>query len=323
MSQFQNNNSILDDIQNALSNYLDLKRSGFPRFYFLSDGDLLEILSQTRNAQAVQPHLGKCFDNMVKVEFSLEENSNEILAMISGEGEKVRFSEIVVAQGPVEEWLTTIEKMMQKTLYDIQKKCLEDYPEDGTKRDEWFFGCCAQAVITVDQIMWTSGVTEAINTIAKGKNKKALEEYLEFSLEQIDAMVALVRGDLNKLQRNAMGALIVIDVHARTVIENMMKSRVDNINHFDWTKQLRYYWELVGQDEPGVSDAFAKQTNTRFRYSYEYLGNGPRLVITPLTDKCYMTLTGALHLNFGGSPQGPAGTGKTETTKDLAKALAV
>ena len=136
-------------------------------------------------------------------------------------------------------------------------------------------------------------------------------------------MIRLVRGRLEPLQRQMLGALIVLDVHNKTVVENMIRQKVDNIDHFDWTKQLRYYWELVGQDEPGVSDAYARQTNTRFRYSYEYLGNGPRLVITPLTDKCYMTLTGALHLNFGGSPQGPAGTGKTETTKDLAKALAV
>ena len=110
-------------------------------------------------------------------------------------------------------------------------------------------------------------------------------------------------------------ALVTIEVHGRDVIDLLIKRGEFDISSFAWLQQLRLYWDRT------IDDCIVRQTNTQFQYGYEYLGNSGRLAITPLTDRCYITLTTALHLHRGGSPKGPAGTGKTETTKDLGKAL--
>ena len=96
---------------------------------------------------------------------------------------------------------------------------------------------------------------------------------------------------------------------------------MQSIFDFNWQKQLRYYYEEV--DGYTETQCVIRQIQAMLFYGYEYMGATTRLVITPLTDKCWITITGALHIKLGANPAGPAGTGKTESTKDLAKGIAV
>ncbi|XP_060766195.1 dynein axonemal heavy chain 1 [Neoarius graeffei] len=297
-------NKLLEQVQKGLSEYLETKRGAFPRFYFLSDDELLEILSQTKDPTAVQPHLRKCFENVARLQF---QEDLQITHMYSSEGEEVQLLHPVRPTGNVENWLGGVEKSMKLSLRDNIERSVKAYPE--VPRTKWVLSWPGQVVIAGCQTFWTAEVSESLE---KGDLAKRLYPQLQ---TQLGDLVQLVRGRLSKMQRAVLSALIVIEVHAKDVAAKLVENAVSSVNDFEWISQLRYYWTR--------DDLYIRAVNAEFLYGYEYLGNSGRLVITPLTDRCYLTLTGALHLKFGGAPAGPAGTGKTETTKDLGKALAI
>ncbi|KAM4652007.1 dynein axonemal heavy chain 1 [Discoglossus pictus] len=297
-------NKLLELVQKGLSEYLETKRGAFPRFYFLSDDELLEILSQTKDPTAVQPHLRKCFENIAKLLFQPD---LQITHMYSGEGEEVKLSSAIYPTGNVEDWLLEVEKVMKASVRDHIERSIKMYPQ--TPRTEWVMNWPGQVTIAGCQVFWTKEVSEALEA---GDLSTRLYPKLE---AQLSDLVALIRGKLTRMQRSVVSALIVIEVHAKDVAARLLEENVSSVNDFEWISQLRYYWAR--------DHLYVRAVNAEFLYGYEYLGNTGRLVITPLTDRCYLTLTGALHLKFGGAPAGPAGTGKTETTKDLGKALAI
>ena len=143
-------------------------------------------------------------------------------------------------------------------------------------------------------------------------DENAMTDLLKKNLGQLEELICLVTktGSTTKLM-----ALITYDVHGRDVVQQLISQQCMSVDVFAWQGQLRTSWcEQADNTMIRIADA-------SFIYANEYIGDTSRLVITPLTDKCYITLTQALRLNMGGAPAGPAGTGKTETTKELARSL--
>jgi dynein heavy chain, axonemal len=321
--KFKKANEKLEEITKGLNDYLEMKRLYFPRFFFLSNDELLEILSQTKEPRAVQPHLGKCFEGINKVKF---ETDLKITDLISAEGEVVRMDRPVDPENPgnkgnVERWLLEIESIQWDSIRSLTVQSIEQYTKIARK--EWILNWPAQIILGVSCVFWTAEVTKALS-VGGGKSLYDCNTRLDIQLRE---MVELVRGPLSKLQRKTLGALTTIDVHNRDVVSKMVDLGTSDGSDFQWMSQLRYYWEDAWKDgqavKRGMKTLVARIVNARCLYGYEYLGNTMRLVITALTDRCYRTMIGAVDLLYGGAPEGPAGTGKTETVKDLSKAVAI
>ncbi|XP_071673847.1 dynein axonemal heavy chain 9-like [Patagioenas fasciata] len=265
----------------------------------------------------VQRHLSKLFDSLARMKFQLDSEQKPTrvgLGMYSREEEYVSFSEPWDCSGQVEVWLSHVLDSMRATVRDEMTEAVMAYEEKP--REQWLFDYPAQVALCCTQIWWTTEVGIAFARVEEGY-ENAMKEYHKKQVTQLNTLVTMLIGQLSKGDRQKIMTICTIDVHARDVVAKMIAQKVDNAQAFIWLSQLRHRWS----DEE--RRCFASICDAQFLYSYEYLGNTPRLVIAPLTDRCYITLTQSLHLTMSGAPAGPAGTGKTETTKDLGRALGI
>lgn len=305
--------------EKALMDYLDSKRKAFPRFYFVSVNDLLDILSNGNNPMKINKHSPKIFQ---AVEFFHMKEDGErplVEGMKSGVGvEEVKLIEPLKLTGKVESYLHDIINAIISTMHRITTKSFTNHSK--VDRREWISMDPAQITLVVNNTLMTNSVEDCFKKISDGSNVNALKEYYKTSVELLTGLIKLVQGELTKTDRQKIMCLITLDTHSRDIIEKLDVENVKKADAFQWQSQLKFYW--TKNPKKNEMDCNIRIADASFWYSYEYLGNGPRLVVTPLTDRIYVTATQALHLKMGCAPAGPAGTGKTETTKDLSSALA-
>ena len=313
---------LLAKIQKALGEYLETQRSAFARFYFVGDEDLLEIIGNSKDVKNVQRHFNKMFAGISTL--SNEEEGDLITGMNSREGESVKFSKSVkISEDPkINVWLSKVEDQMQLSIADNLQSAIKEISvlsetKDKSKEQEKLKQIelyPAQVVVLSMQVIWSTKVEQALETGAAG-----LQEVVSYIIDYLSLLAERVLTDLPKEIRQKYEQLITDFVHQRDVARLLIVQGANSPKDFAWAYHMRFYW--YPKEPSPLKKLSIQMSSARFNYGFEYLGVGEKLVQTPLTDKCYLTLTQALHMRMGGNPFGPAGTGKTESVKALGSQL--
>ena len=290
----------LQHCQNTLAAYMTGKRDLFPRFYFLSDDDLLEILGQSSKENILQKHIGKLFPGVNKLELAMVDKLTKIRSIKSADGDNVQLQNEIMTSDAVETWLNTLDIEIKSTLKHLIKLCYQRN-EMNLETIEKF---PMQVSCLINSISFTSKLEKSIQTMSLQSTLSSLKtDISNFSLHLQKAE--------NPLTQLKIRALLFDMVHHITTVEYLIKHNVTNLNDWHWLQQIKFYYN------PRNETIAIKVVNAEFEYSYEFLGNYNKLVYTSLTHNCYLTLTQAMYLGLGGNPFGPAGTGKTECVKSL------
>lgn len=172
--------------------------------------------------------------------------------------------------------------------------------------------------------------------------EKLYERLADEIQQKVLAISAFVKKRISPAVRSSAVGLLTIYVYYRDMCRRLASLRVFKAVDFNWEMFFKFSFEKLDvcmYNVGGVTtlsqprDKWESRINTDKltvnidvfqaprEYGFEYLGSCPRLVVTPLTEKCQRSLLVAMQYCYGGAPEGPFGTGKTETTKDLSRCL--
>ncbi|KAA0177346.1 hypothetical protein FNF27_01124 [Cafeteria roenbergensis] len=324
--------SELEECTKRLEAYLESKRAKFPRLYIVSNDNLLTILSQGSNPTALQAYYEKLSDAISRVHHDEKDPTliDALTNVFRDDDDTVELTRPVKASGNVEDWLRALVDEMRRSMKELCEACVEQVEALGPRFVPDFRtfvdSQTGQYSLLGTQMWWTREVEAAARTIGKSTSSKtAMDVPFKSSKALLESLSIWCREALpTKMRRTKIETLVTVHVHQLEVLKEFKRRRLTGMDDFNWLKQARFYWRPdVGDEVNAEGAARILVADAGFNYQYEFLGVKERLVITPLTDRCYITLSQALRMHFGGAPAGPAGTGKTETVKDMGRTLGI
>jgi dynein heavy chain 1 len=239
--------------------------------------------------------------------------------MASREGEEVAFKEPILLKDypKINDWLARIEYSMRLSLAQLLCDSVDElqtfYGTGATLPIDRFIAWVekfpAQLVTLAVQVAWTVSIETTFEA------SHSLNKPLDIIKQSLDLLADIVLTELSPVTRKKCEHLITEMVHQRDVTRTLVQQRAVDNKSFAWLYQMRFYLDRATENP--LDRLVIRVADASFPYGWEYLGVPERLVQTPLTDRCYLTLTQALETQLGGAPFGPAGTGKTESVKAL------
>ncbi|XP_034942678.1 dynein heavy chain 7, axonemal-like, partial [Chelonus insularis] len=319
LEQLTDISATIEHITIGINNYLEYVRSNFPRFYFLSNIEIIEILfNQADTVTRVKKLLQKCFCGINNIQLN---SKNEVMSIISDYNEILTLTNNTICLKSLQNnntWLTFIESIIIMSVRNkIGSNCINLNINIDNLVDEiskLIKNTHSLALITecTLKLFWTSSIQQCLIQFHTSKFKLLLNEHNQF----INNLIVELKEISPRCHRIILMSHVVFSINQQEIISQLVNKNVQHENDFYWIVQLRYYF----QDDNNVQ---VYMLNSIKNYEYEFMSTGESFINTPLTDRCYRILFEGANNNFFGALIGSTGIGKIETIKSLSRALAV
>ncbi|KAI8928647.1 hypothetical protein BC831DRAFT_548196 [Entophlyctis helioformis] len=306
---------VIDDVQG----WLDNKRLVFPRLFFVSDDELLELVSIAKEPSTVQHQLSRYF-YFCELTYTTDVNRDYIVTGIrSAEGETMLFDSYISTRGlGVEQWLAKVEVESQVTLRKILITRMSQLKfEDMHQSWKGIYERMVHDTPTqVTQLAFQILRTAELQACIEDDNAPSISEFVNRSQENIHRFITLIRqGEANAAIINNWKSMIAIELYYRDWGQSLHQKRVHETNSFEWLRGIRYYFS----EEDG--QLYVRQYFQQTQYGFEYMGASPRISWSSMSEKCYAAIWSAMEVKMGIAGYGPISIGKTEIFKDFARAV--